>query len=380
MATLEELLVKIAVDDSAADGIDNVKNEFEGLEDVIDSAESSVDGFFSGLSSGIGTVIGAVGNIASALGLDDIPAQAMESAKSISSTNASLTGIYGSAEQAGDMMSYINDEFAATRVGGDAVNDLAVNLAYMGLEGDDATNIMHNLVDSIEFMGGTDANIESVSGALINAKNNGVVFNDTLNQLSENGVPVFDLLTDKLGITEQELKSMASEGELSTETLLDALGDFDSEYAQIITDGIEEVRGTWDYQWDAMKNAVSTSLGGMIDEFMQTEFAQDLMTDLTDIIKGIPDFIQNIATKLQESGIVDGFTAVYDAVRDFGESAAPLVSGFFEFFSGEGDTVASILDSIAGAFEKIAAGLDKVPEPVLDFIGQFLGEIGRADV
>src|SRR5690606_38672062 len=113
---------------------DNVKSEFEGLEDVINSAESSVDGFFGGLASGIGSVIGAVGNIASALGLDEIPGMAMEAAQSISSTNASLTGIYGSAEQAGEMMSYINKEFAGTRVGGQAVNDLAVNLAYMGLE------------------------------------------------------------------------------------------------------------------------------------------------------------------------------------------------------------------------------------------------------
>lgn len=375
MATLEELLIKIGVDDSAADGIDNVKNEFDGLEDTIDSASSSVDSFFSGLSSGVGAVIGAVGSIASTLGLDDIPGQAMDAAKSISTTNASLTGIYGSAEQAGDMMSYINKEFAGTRVGGQAVNDLAVNLAYMGIEGDEATTIMHNLVDSIEFMGGSEENIESVSGALIDAQNNGVVFNDTLNQLSENGVPVFDLLTDKLGLTEQELKDLASSGELSTDTLLEALGDFDSEYAQIIQEGIGEVRNTWDYQWDAMKNAVSTALGGMIDEFMQTETAQQIMSDLTDIIEGIPETIQGLADKLQSSGIVDGFISIYDAAVGLGENAMPIVEGFFEFFKGDGDVVASVLDAIAGAFEAIAAGLDKVPEPVLDFIGQFLGAL-----
>lgn len=318
MATLQELIVKIGAD---IDGLDKISRGFK-------EAESTVDDFLGS----IGTIAATGGKILSALGLDEIPDMAMEAAKSISGAEASLTGMYGSAEQAGEMLSFINKEFGGTRVGAAAMNDMAVSFGYMGIEGEKAEKIMRNVADAVEFAGGSSTHVESVSGALINAQNAGTVFNDTLNQISGNGVPIFEALGEQLGVTSGEIKEMASNGEISFEELMETMENLSGPSMDKVREGVGEVRATWDYQWDAMKSSTALALGEMLNEVLKTEEMGAIMGGAMAAVEGFPDLVRSLGTALVDAGVADAIMDIARNLYEFGVDIAPIATGFFMGF------------------------------------------------
>ena len=51
----------------------------------------------------------------------------------------------------------------------------------------------------------------------------GIAQAEELNQLADRGIPIFQLLADEMGVTAQEVKKLASDGQVSTDIFLAAI-------------------------------------------------------------------------------------------------------------------------------------------------------------
>src|SRR5690606_41156263 len=95
------------------------------------------------------------------------------------------------------MMKRLRKEFGDSHLELTAFADSAQALAYVGVEGDRAVNIMRNLETALTTVGGTTENIESVNRALLKISNQGKAGADDLGMISEAQIPIWDMLADK---------------------------------------------------------------------------------------------------------------------------------------------------------------------------------------
>lgn len=69
----------------------------------------------------------------------------------------------------------------------------------------------------------TNSSFSDMARVMNKARTIGAAYNDTLQVLAERGLPVYQMLADKLGVSTAEVKKLASEGKISADVLEDAL-------------------------------------------------------------------------------------------------------------------------------------------------------------
>src|SRR5690606_2224390 len=112
-----------------------------------------------------------------------------------------LAGLYGSGKSAADMMSRLKDISKRSPIEYSAYAKGAEALAYMGVEGGKAEGILRNVGAAVTTAGGSGEEMGRATDAMTKMVNAGEVQLDTLNQLSESGVPIFDALSSHFGVS-----------------------------------------------------------------------------------------------------------------------------------------------------------------------------------
>ena len=183
------------------------------------------------MASGLGTVAGvaAKGALAIAayngavigIGLAFVrPAAEMERFK------VQLTNLEGSSQGAERAMAWIQDFATRTPL---ELNDTIAAYARLKAFGLDPTQgAMQALVDTMAATGGGAEQLDGLVLALGQAWTKGKLQGEEALQMLERGVPVWDLLGEKMGKSAAELQEMASKGKLGREEitlLIDALAE-----------------------------------------------------------------------------------------------------------------------------------------------------------
>ncbi len=151
-----------------------------------------------------------------------------------------LTNLEGSAEGAETAMKWIQDFATRTPL---QLEDTISAYARLKAFGLDPTNgSMQALVDTMAATGGSAEQLDGLVLALGQAWTKGKLQSEEALQMLERGVPVWDLLAEKLGRTTAEVQAMASSGKLGREEimlLVDALAERNDGAA-------ENMSKTWD--------------------------------------------------------------------------------------------------------------------------------------
>jgi tape measure domain-containing protein len=246
------------------------------------SAASAVKGAFSGIGGAIpgggllAPLLGIAGVAGSIMLLKSQLAGGFDLAGEIERTGVALTALTGSAPEAARVM----DEMRQTwlRTGTDIAEQSGTIRKFiaLGFSTDDAMKLQKNILDVAGAVGLTSAEAGQLGSALAQVQAKGIVSMEELRQqIAEKGIPVFDLLAKKLGVTQAELMKLVGDGKVPSEALLSiflnmegALGKFSGgaeRMGMTFTGLVARMRGAWELLRAEFIAPIADSLKPILD-------------------------------------------------------------------------------------------------------------------
>jgi len=206
-------------------------------------AVSRAKGMLSGLGSsvknlGVGSAFtGAVAGAAGAFKSLTVAAEAERSA-------IAFEAMLGSAREAAEMMQYLAEESKRTGVETGVMEQNIKRLIANGMGAEDAKELTRSLLDVSGTLGMSSAEAGLLGSALAQVKAKGVASMEELRQqIAERGVPIFEVLSQKIGVTTGELIKMVSEGKVSADTVIEAFQNLEGPLAKF-RGGADKMAGT----------------------------------------------------------------------------------------------------------------------------------------
>lgn len=178
-------------------------------------AGSFAAGQTAGASMGTGFVGGAMralGPLAAIFGGAAVLGSGFSRFASIEDAEATLLGLGHTAETVDEVMANVDSAVHGTALRTDQAATVASGLLASGIEpGEELTRTLRGVGDAA-----TIANVSMGDmGAIYNKiAASGRIQGEEINQLSDQGIPVLQLLSEHLGVTTQEVRDMASAGEI----------------------------------------------------------------------------------------------------------------------------------------------------------------------
>ena len=175
------------------------------------------------IAGGVGSIAGAAtrGGLAVAAygaGIGALAASFVRPAAQFEQFNVQLTALEGSSEKAATAMAWIED--FATRTPLELEDTVAAYAKLKAFGLDPTEGSLQALVDTMAASGGGAEQLNGLVLALGQSWTKGKLQGEEAMQMLERGVPVWDLLSAKMGKTNAELIEMASAGELGREEIL----------------------------------------------------------------------------------------------------------------------------------------------------------------
>lgn len=323
----------------------------------------------SGIVGTLGKVAGAAGIAGAGVAMGRTLMGGFQSAIDDSKTQASLQGLYGSASDAADMMERIGTVSSGSSLSTDAYNRAATSLAYLGVKGQESEDILGNVGKAIVAAGGESGQLDQATGALTRMVNEGRVGADSLNQLSASGVPIFSALSAQLGVTNEELRGLVSDGLVDLDDVIAAVGEGSGELFQQMMDGADQVENTFGPTWARLKDNINSAMGSAVGGITESltpalSYAADHVGDLGAAFEGV----QNIAS--------DIFSVLGSGDAGDAEIISPAMA----------EGIVSFRDLAVDSFERIRSMMSRVVDGVdwstlwdaLMQVGGALGEIAGA--
>lgn len=218
--------------------------------------------------------------------------------------------------------------------------DLAKNLRLligMGVPLEEAKDLIMDLGDATSAMGGNAAMFETIARAMAQISAKGKVSTEELMQLAEAGIPAFEILQEKLGVTREELDELLRGGLIPAQEGIDALSQ-----------GMEErFGGAMDEQ--------SQSLNGMLSSL--EDFKNFLLADITapifENLKPLLEEMMRIAQSpefkyfAEQIGIklAETFEAALPAFQEFVNEIFPIMETSLPYLIKAWDGLIALLKS-----------------------------------
>lgn len=128
--------------------------------------------------------------------------------KELESAKIAYTSLFGDVSLANEFINVLKDFAAVTPFAfGDAEKAAKRLLAY-GIEYKNVMYVMQGVL-AASSMTGDAQTVEAVSRALGQINTKGRLYNEEMRQLTEAGIPAYDILQEKLGLTNDQLKNLA---------------------------------------------------------------------------------------------------------------------------------------------------------------------------
>ncbi|MCW4458189.1 tape measure protein [Microbacterium sp. MPKO10] len=279
--------------------------------------ERQIDGEKAGKTVGSRVMAGVkkaakIGAVAAAAAVAVIGTASFRAAAGIETAQKTLTGLYGDAGEAKKAMAGLRDvakdspiDYQAYLKGGEA-------LAYLGLKSEDATGVLQTMGKAIVGFGGGAEEMNRANDALTRMSSEGKVTRDTLSQLSNTGVPIFDSLAESLGVSNSELGDMITKGQVGLDDVVGALSNPNLDAMQkaiAAGDGAAESFGN---VWLKVKDNIITALGSFMVPLMEK-----LAPVLDTAGAAVSDFISGMQSGEGSGGkFVDVLKTIWDVVSN----------------------------------------------------------------
>lgn len=245
-------------------------------------------------------------------------------------------------------------------------------LVAMGVDADKTTKYAQIATNAIAGMGGTGNDIEALTEVFGKMAMQTNVYTDDLNQLAMKGIPVFDILATKYGVTKDKVKDMASKGLLpateTLETFTEALNTTDksSKYFQYSISGMAQSlkSGTLTGAMDSLNSSFRTFALNLLGLDPRTESGKKN-------INGLIQVCQTFGAILEDVG--DRFSFVGDWISSFINNLATVT----EITDESGNTI-KVYGGILGELKNKLDSLS--PEQLQSIAKTILGLAGAGPI
>lgn len=279
MATVASILIKIGANSSELrKELANTKKE---LETNLGSAAMTASNIAVAGIAGIAASLGALG------------VKAVQAAGSFQQTQAAMTNMLGSAERAQSLLSNLQSFAAKTPF---EFNDVAAATQKFLAFGFTAEQVIPTLTavgDAAAGVGLGKEGVDRVTLALGQMAAKAKVQSDEMLQLTEAGIPAWQMLADKIGVSVPQAMDMVSKGAVDAQTGLQALvGGMEEKFGGMMEQQSSTITGTWSNMMDGLSQT-AIAVGQQISDAL----------DLPDIFASLGDSLQQFAALVKEQGI-----------------------------------------------------------------------------
>ena len=242
-----------------------------------------------------------------------IGAFAISTASAAETTEMSFTTMLGSAEAARDMMDELADFAAKTPFELSGLQTATRQLLAYGFAADDVIPMLTAVGDATAALGTGQVGIESVTRALGQMQAKGKVQAEEMLQLTEQGIPAWQMLADTLGTDVATAQEKVTDGAVDSATAIDAL-----------ISGMEE------------------RYGGLMESQSQT---------IAGLASNLTDALTQPFMELRDS---DAYASLADGLGRVVDAAGPLVESLLPHLERGLGVVADVLDTAADAMESFS--------------------------
>jgi tape measure domain-containing protein len=335
---------------------------FEVDERQLNESERRVNGFKNNLKRvalGVGAAVAAIGW------------KAIEAAADMEMLTTQFEVMLGSAEKAEALMDQLN-EFAATTPF--ALEDLSKgtqNLLSFGVAEENVIDVMRMLGDTA---GGNVEKLNTLVLAYGKVQTKGKASLEELNMMAERGLPIFDILSQQLGVTREEFFKMVSAGKVTADDVTQAFRTLTSEGGMFFQ-GMEMQSQTFNGIMSTLKDNIKLLLAAIGGELLPV--AGKLIRMLTTLVQGsLGDLISALV-----SGLGPVLETVSQLLEEVFKAVAPLADIFGVLISiitqalGVTGALFPILKPVL-AILKMVAGVLTILQPVLEQLIGIVVEFG----
>ena len=333
-----------------------------GLKEAAQASTSSIQGTSTavrGLKSALGTLKGVVAGAFAVGSITAFGKAALEASANAEVLRKGLTFQLG-ADQADLLISKMKEIGETSAYDGSALIPMARLWVNVGDNAETAISKMNKIVDAGSAYGLTQEQIQNCTLALTQMAGAGKIDAGNMNQLTNDGIPAWKLLSDAMGVPVEQLRDMASKGDLTADSL-NAL--WDGLVAK--TQGASaEMQGTLMSHFTNLEESAQNSLAGIGDIISKAFDVSGILETAGEYVDQFKEHIASINKAITAGGdpataIINEISAVSPAI---GAVVNTAVAGFNAIKAVISENITLIKNIAIGVTAAVAAymGIMKV--------------------
>lgn len=378
MATVTSILVKIGANSS------ELRRELSATKAELKSALGEET-----LSASKAAVMSIAG-VAASLGA--LGVKAVQAAGNFQQVQAAMTNMLSSAERAKNLLGQLQDFAAKTPFEFNDVAAASQKFLAFGFTAEQIIPTLRAVGDAAAGVGLGKEGIDRITLALGQMAAKSKVQSDEMLQLTEAGIPAWQMLADKIGTSVPQAMDMVSKGAVDAQTGLQALvGGMEEKFGGMMDQQAQTITGTWSNMMDGLSQS-AIAVGQQISDALNLP---DLFSSLGDSLQQFANLVKNqgIGEALSQmippevevaaAGLATTLTvATIPALQSFALNAklaaAPLAGSFLTGLNTLKNALATIPPGMAAAttsFTLMKTGAVSAGNGLLSFAGNLKGAI-----
>lgn len=362
--------VKLGLDDSEyKSGLSGANKSAESFADKVKSTFVGAT-VFKAASKGWDLISGSIGKATARL-------DAMQKAKQV------IGVLAGSSEKAATVVNNLSDAVTDTAYGLDTAATSTQKLATSGLGLDKSTRMVKDMMDAISFYGdGTNETLANTVDAIAKMNASGKISADQWQRLTDAGIPVLKIFSEKTGKSMAEVSDAFSKGQISAQEFNDVLMDAlenGTESFPAVAGKAKEMAGSFATSITNMSARIAIGVANIIQSF------NDFLADNS--LPTIQEMIANFGSVIRDglNWIAAELPKALNAIKDFFAPTAEAIKAaaekIQEAWNKVKDTVKEKLDPgdslnfIKDALDRIKEILPQVVEKVGEFVAAFIEKL-----
>ena len=362
--------VKLGLDDSEyKSGLSGAHKSAESFADKVKSTFVGAT-VFKAASKGWDLISGSIGKATARL-------DAMQKAKQV------IGVLAGSSEKAAKVVNELSDAVSDTAYGLDTASSSTQKLATSGLNLDKSTRMVKDMMDAVSFYGdGTNETLANTVDAIAKMNASGKISADQWQRLTDAGIPVLKIFSEKTGKSMAEVSDAFSKGQISAQEFNDILMDAlenGTESFPAVAGKAKEMAGSFATSFSNMSARIAIGIANIIDAL--NNFLTDSgLPNIQGMIAGFGSVIRNVLNWIAAE-LPKALNAVKDFFAPTAEAIKAAAEKIQEAWNKVKDTVKEKLDPgdslnfIKDALDRIKEILPQVVEKVGEFAAAFIDKL-----
>ena len=343
----------------AAKGVGNAfLTAFQGIASKASSAMGAVGNAVKGIATGAVTV--GIAGIGTAL------TAGFSRLNAIDTASAKLRGLGNDAKSVDAIMANATASVKGTSFGLGEAATVAASAVAAGIKpGEQLETMLKGVANVAAATGGT---MEETGSVFNKVAATGKAYTDNINQLSDRGLPIWQALADKLGVTTDEVREMASKGKIDFQTFSDAAasaaGTVATEMGTTVPGAFANLKASIGRIGANLLDGVFGKLGPLIQAATKAlgpmeDMAKGLGSAIGDVLGPAIDRVTGWLTKLGE-----GAGGITGKLSGMSGVIAPVAAAFGALGLGGVGPLLTKIPILGEAFGDLANSLGLIGGPV----------------